>query len=666
MIRSLRRAIAFLSLFGGALCPQSAIAERVEITGVSALAEPKLRAVIAEQLQDIETRGLTPARADDAAFYLASHYRKEGYSRAAVDYEIRGGKVILKISEGPRTLVRSLKFSGNRSIASDILAPFFAGVKIEGVADAKLPYRASDVTAGSDRVRGYYESEGWLDAAVTASGTRITADGTAADIAVAVVEGGRYVFGPLTITGTTPYSRAELIEALGAKAEGPFNPSLVDAMQGALRSWLRARGHFAADVFATADRLFAKEHAIPVNVEIRVGPKFRVGGVVSRGLDRVKPEFIQQRFRKATDGSYDPALIDEKYRELLRTGLFRTMRVSPVKTGPDTLNLELEVEEAKQKHFGFEVGYGSYEGVVAVVQGGDRNFLRTGRPLTVELRSSLRGFEGEILHVDPWFLDSEWSLRTRLSSKFRDEDGYTRKGVGVRLDATRKLTPRLEISAFTEFATTSITANGIDPTLLGPLDYTLTSIGVAQKLDHRDDPLNPRRGYVFSTSLELDALDGQLAFGRALFRCSHYQSIGRSLLAAGIRAGWIIPVGEAGDIPIDLRYFNGGGGTVRSFSERNLGPKDANGNSLGGAFFTVANLEWDFPLTTSFGGALFADAGNLRSDASPGLEDFRLGLGIGVRYNLPIGPMRLDYGYNPSPREGEEAGAVHFSFGFAF
>jgi outer membrane translocation and assembly module TamA len=87
---------------------------------------------------------------------------------------------------------------------------------------------------------------------------------------------------------------------------------------------------------------------------------------------------------------------------------------------------------------------------------------------------------------------------------------------------------------------------------------------------------------------------------------------------------------------------------------------------LGGAFYSVANVEWDFPVSGALGGAVFADAGNLKTDASPGLDDFRLGLGIGLRYQLPIGPMRLDYGYNPSPREGEDPGAVHFSFGFAF
>jgi outer membrane translocation and assembly module TamA len=234
------------------------------------------------------------------------------------------------------------------------------------------------------------------------------------------------------------------------------------------------------------------------------------------------------------------------------------------------------------------------------------------------------------------------------------------------MDAIRKLAPRLEVSAFSEFGVTKVTPAGIEPELLGPLSYTVSTIGIAQKLDYRDDVLNPRRGFVFTTSLELNAIDAEPTFGRVTARYSHYRSIGNSLLAAGLRVGWIIPIGDAADVPIDLRYFNGGGGSVRSFAERDLGPRNAGGFPLGGAFYSVANVEWDFPVSGALGGAVFADAGNLKTDASPGLDDFRLGLGIGLRYQLPIGPMRLDYGYNPSPREGEDPGAVHFSFGFAF
>jgi outer membrane translocation and assembly module TamA len=80
----------------------------------------------------------------------------------------------------------------------------------------------------------------------------------------------------------------------------------------------------------------------------------------------------------------------------------------------------------------------------------------------------------------------------------------------------------------------------------------------------------------------------------------------------------------------------------------------------------VANVEWDFPITSVLGGAVFVDAGNLVQDSSPSFDGMSYALGVGLRYALPIGPIRLDYGFNPSPRAGEDIGAVHFSFGFAF
>ncbi len=638
----------------------------VQFSGARAVPEILLREAVVEQLDDIQTKGATPARADDAAFFLAAFYHKQGYSRATVEYALRGSSVVFKVFEGPRAMLRSVSFVGNKSVDAGILARFFSGVPLADIGTANLPYHEPDVTTGAERVRSYYMSEGWLDAVVETKATRLSADGTEAQIVVGIVEGKRYFFGNVTFTGDTRYATPDLIGALGAKAEGPFNPALINVMQGSLRSWLRGRGHFTAEVVATADATLAVAGRIPVRFEVLAGPKFRVNGISQKGLDRVKPEFLVQRFKKVTHTDYNPALVDEKYRELLRTGLFRTLRIVPKKSGADQLTLDIEVEEAKQKEFGFELGFGSYDGLIAILRAGDRNFLRTGRPLTIELQSSQRGFEGEILHVDPWFMESEWALRTRLFSQFRDEEGYSHKGAGLRLEASRKLTSRWEVSAFTEFGYTTVTSVEIDPTLLGPLDYTLAAVGVTQKFDYRDDPLNPRRGYICSNSLELDALDGQLAFGRVSARYSYYRTIGKSLLAAGVRFGWNIPVGDAADVPIDLRYFNGGGGTVRSFAERDLGPKDATGHPLGGSFYTVANVEWDFPLTDSFGGALFVDAGNLKSDASPGLEDMRLGIGAGLRYNLPIGPMRLDFGYNPSRREGEDIGAAHFSFGFAF
>jgi outer membrane protein assembly complex protein YaeT len=466
-----------------------------------------------------------------------------------------------------------------------------------------------------------------------------------------------------------PMATADPLAASLKMPGRPFTPALADAMQGSLRSWLRAHGHFNAQDTAEWSKDRAPGGVVPIRFVATAGPKFRVTRVDVRGLERVRPEFMQRRFDMITNGTYDPEKIDEKYRELLRTGLFRTMHVVPKADGDGHMHLEVDVEEAKQKEFGFELGFGNYEGLIAAVRLADRNFMRSGRPLSLKLETSQRGYEGELLYVDPWFRETDWALRARLYSQIRDEEGYSKTATGLRVEGTRKVTKHVELTAFGELQRAHISSDEIDPLLLGPQKYTVLSLGLAQTLDYRDNPTNPKKGFVLTTSADLNALEGALSFARLTGRYSHYQALGktgRSVLAWGVRTGWIIPIADIEDVPIDLRYFNGGGTTVRSFAERDLGPKDKGGHPLGGVFYTVANVEWDFPITTVLGGAVFVDAGNLKAESSPGLDDMRFAIGVGLRYDLPIGPMRLDYGYNPAPKEGEDVGALHLSFGFAF
>jgi outer membrane protein insertion porin family len=405
---------------------------------------------------------------------------------------------------------------------------------------------------------------------------------------------------------------------------------------------------------------------VDVHFEVKRGAQFRVGKITIRGTDRVRPAFMHRRFGELRGDVYDPAKLDEKYRELQRTGLFRRLRVTPKTTGPATVDIDVEVEEAKQREIAIEAGFSSYDGFIGGVRLADRNVGGWGRPLSLRLEYAQRGFRGELLYIDPWFRESEWSLRARLFSEKREERGYTRTASGGRVDLSRKITPRWTAGAFVEAAHSELESTGIDEELLGPMNYILGAGGLTSTLDYRDDPLNPRHGWILANSAEFNVIAGQYAFTRFTGRYSYYRSIGRSLLAFGVRAGWIIPAGDASEVPIDLRYFNGGATTVRSFAERELGPRDRHGFPVGGTWYTVANLEWDFPITGALDGAVFVDAGNLFNDEAPNINDLRFAVGVGLRYKLPIGPLRIDYGFNPDPREFEDEGALHLSFGFAF
>ena len=186
------------------------------------------------------------------------------------------------------------------------------------------------------------------------------------------------------------------------------------------------------------------------------------------------------------------------------------------------------------------------------------------------------------------------------------------------------------------------------------------------------------------------AFGGDLDFIRATGRFTYLVPLPKkTLFLIGFRAGLIQPFASTNGsifinndvdpktppvaggqrLPIDERFFLGGSTSVRSFVERELGPYDPRSKQpIGGDSFTLFNAEYQFPLfLADLKGAIFFDAGNLRPRADQiGVTDERYAIGAGIRYNLPIGPLRLDYGVNPDPKGKEYNGAFQFSFGFAF
>lgn len=649
---------------------KSAGQSNVQFVGMRSFKEEEIRAAIGEQVREIDERGVSPARADDAAFYVASFYRRAGFSRVETSFQISGRRVIVRINEGPRTLLRRLTFSGNRSFKDEVLFEFMIGAKparLERDPDL-FPFSQNEVNAGADRVRGYYVSEGFLDATVDASRVSFSRDGRAAFVTVRIVEGIRYTFGDIVFEGQTVFSRSELLAATRENTDGPFSRTKAIAMQRNLESFFRTRGYFTVEVQLSAEPAQAKGGRVPVRFTIKAGPVYRFDGVTAvnrTSKPRLRESFVPRRFRHLQGQVYSPEKVDEPFRELLRSGLFSNLRYTPTALPDNTVRLDFTFEEAKAREVGFTVGYGTYDGFKLGIRLADRNLFGNGRPLTLDADYSQRGLDAALTYVDPWFFDHpRINMRAKLFSADREEKGYAKNEVGARVEVNWRALPHFEVGGYAQGSKVKITESDIDPLLLGPTNYELLILGLTQTTDYRNDPIAPTRGWIFSTSVDVGTIDGERAFTRTLGRYSYYKPFGKLQLALGARAGFIQPVDEG--IPIDIRFFNGGATTVRSFTERDLGPKDNDGHPLGGEFFTVFNAELTFPIVGGLQGAVFVDAGNLRGHTDVGIEDMRYAVGLGLRYALPVGPIRLDYGFNPDRRADEDVGALHFSFGVAF
>jgi outer membrane protein assembly factor BamA len=272
-------------------------------------------------------------------------------------------------------------------------------------------------------------------------------------------------------------------------------------------------------VEVASDHLKSRNGRVPVTFTAKPRGLFRFDGVTLRNETKEKPRlrnsFLPKRFAHLSGQVYSPEKLDETFREMLRTGLFTNLRVSPTPIEDNRLRLDLTYEEAKARELGFSIGFGTYEGFIVGFVARDRNLFGNGRPLTFTTEMSQRGLSGELLYVDPWLFDTRNALRARLYSVARDEIGYAKTAYGARADLTRKFTPKYEAGVFLEGATVTVETLGIDPLELGPPDYLITTVGLTQTLDFRDNALNPGRGFIAGSAIDLNFISSAPAFTRA-------------------------------------------------------------------------------------------------------------------------------------------------------
>ena len=646
----------------------------LEFTGVSAFPERNLREGIAVHVQSIEEFGLDDPGAYDAAYGIESYYRKHGYSEVVVTPTIVGPWTLrLAVVEGPVTRLGTVSIIGNSGYDTETLTEYLLGPLRERFPrtriDSDLSFVEADIYEGMALVTRLYATGGYLDALVDGPRITVNSDGTIADVAITVIEGTRYRFGDVQFSGDTVVDRAELIGIVAEHTDDIFTEGRLDAARRAMEDFYVRHGYFQVSVATESDLAGAIDGRVAVKFLVAPGRMFRFDGVSVEGNEGVRTSFIEKRMRGLAGKVYNPALVDKSFRMLIQTGLFRNLRITPEAIAGDQVRLLVSVEEAKPKEFGVGLGYASFYGGIVSASYRDLNLFGTGRPLRMEVEINQRGFSGEVLYTDPWLFDTDYELRLRLYGINATLKGYSKNEIGFQPSVTRFITEAWQVSGFLTAKNASIHDVEIEPvSLVGQENYSVFSLGISQTLDFRNNPVLPTKGVLFSTSVEVAPNGvGEVAYARGLANLSWYIPVtAKSTLALGARAGVISALNSEG-IPIDERFFSGGATTVRSFSDLTLGPRDDAGYPLGGQARTVFNAEYTFPLLGDLYGAAFVDAGNVISDAADfGIENMRYGIGGGLRYNLPIGAIRFDYGLNPSPRQGEAQGAFHFAIGVAF
>jgi outer membrane protein insertion porin family len=629
-------------------------AAKIEFAGLETYSAKSLTGAISGRLEFIKKRPATTFRADDAAFLIESFLQSHGLPDATVDWSLPGDdRILLTVNEGVAKYVGTATIIGADK-PEELIEQFTAPFPESG---ERRAFVAGAVASGLDRVRSLMESRGYWQASVTSTRGARNATGEF-PFTVTVNKGPLYTLVPPKIDSPVKPT-ANLLARLKDQAGDTASAENILSARKTIDEDYRRRGYPDLNIEMAKESDGSRLRLV---FTIEPGQRFKVRSlnIKTQGPNKTNLSRVRNRFPDLIGKNFNERKINESIKKLLSTGAFETIRLETTEASDTQLDLTLHLTEAKARGYSFSAGFGSFEGFILGARYHDRNFGGRLWNLTAGTEITSLGILGEVGLTDPFFLERDWRFHNRAYLVTRDFDNYRKLEGGVSSDLSWKNGEHYSASLGAQLSFSSV-SSPIPDELIGPSDYALQRISFNQTYDLRDDPALPSNGWFarLDTSIGLALGDQSVGFLESEAQISYYKKLSeKSAYSAGLRAGIIIPTGDDEDLPIDLRKFLGGSNTIRSFPEREMGP-DFDGYPLGGNTWWVSNFEYTRTLTGPVKGVAFFDAGALDAE-------IEMAVGLGIRIDLPVGPIRLEYGHSLTKDPGEPGGTFHFAIGTTF
>ncbi|HJP67343.1 MAG TPA: BamA/TamA family outer membrane protein, partial [Sphingomicrobium sp.] len=529
--------------------------------------------------------------------------------------------------------------------------------------------------ADADLIRQILRSQGYYDAEVQA---RTEAAGGELRVILTADPGQQYRFTSVELPGLNAAGpvAANLREAFSVKAGDPVIASDVIAGGLALTQLLGEEGFASAKLGEQEIEVNHQTHLARLVLPVDPGPVARFGTIHVSGKPPFSAHHVAVIARFKSGDPFQRSKLDDLRRALIATSLVAAadIRVVPV-NGGRVADILVHLEPAPSHTIAGDVGYGTGQGVSAEVDWTDRNFINPEGALTLR---AIGGTDEQLLGAQfrlSNFLQRDQTFNTQLSVSHQVFAAYKAKTVDLSANIERLSNfiwqKKWTWSYGAEWLATNergvFSSAGIKDTR----GFLIAALPLQLGYDGSDNLLDPTRGFRLGArvSPEISQHGTHFTYVRAQFDASAYQPIGGSVVLAGrVRVGSILGA-NLFEIAPSRRFYSGGGGSVRGYGYQQLGPKDKDGDPIGGRGLAEFSLEARWRpqmLGGNLGLVPFFDGGSLTSKEAPDLKKWRFAAGIGARYYSSFGPIRVDFGVPLNRQKGDGPFAVSVSLGQAF
>ncbi len=603
---------------------------------------------------------------------IESRYREKNYQNVQVSHQVEKlannqGDLTFTIKEGAKVRIKSITFIGNaiypdkklKSVMKTSEKGLFSWLTSSG--DLKKEDLEQDIS----KLTAFYQNHGFIEARI--GDPAIETKDNWMYIKIKVHEGPRFKVGAISLAGDLIRPKNELMDKIKIGKEAYFNRHVLRNDMVTLSDMYADAGYAYPSIIPKVGEDNEKK-IVNIRINIQKGPRVYFEQINIGGNTRTRDKVIRRTLKVEEGGLFSGKQLRRSIRNLHRLGYFDDVQVNTRKgSGDDKMILDIDVKEKSTGNLSLGGGYSSVDKVFATGAITERNLMGYGLNLQLKANISAKTTRFSLSLTDPWLFDIPLSAGIELYNWNYDYDTYDKKSKGGSLkfgypifDDTRLYFKYYldvaDIDNIDEDAAQSIKdleGKNVTSAVVGTLRY-----------DSRDRFFFTTRGQDHRFSIEYAGLGGDVKFVKYTGELGVYFPIIYGLVGFLHTEGGYVEKQADGLLPDYERFYLGGIHSVRGFKWRDISAHDDTGAEIGGDKYVQFNVELHIPLLKEAGilGVLFYDTGNVfGKDDAIDLGKLRQGAGYGIRWNSPIGPIRLERGHILDP-EGDENSRGRWEF----
>jgi outer membrane protein insertion porin family len=656
----------------------------IEIIGAERISAKKLRKNIDLKIN----KPLNEEELEKGRQKIIDAYQAKGFTNVDVKFhvdtdEAHGtSRVVYTINEGVKGTISAVRFEGNTKFSARILRKQIKtkGKTFYSFIDKSGRLDETQLEQDVNSIREWYQDHGYIDVEVKeVRRERSTGKMT---IVIVLVEGPQYHVGKLTITGAKAATEQKVRALMKMKEGSVYSPKQIREDSKRIADAYGSGGY--VDLQVTPEGMPAGQNTIDVKYTLEEGNPSFVQRINIVGNTRTKDKVIRREVLIAPGDIFNSVRVETTKKRLDNLGYFSKVETYPEDTGvTGRKDLIIQVEEKRTGSLNFGAGFSTIDNLVGFVEMSQGNFdllnwpnfTGAGQKFRFRVQYGTSRKDVILSLTEPYFLDRRLSLGGQAFYNEADyySSIYSQRNYGFSLETRKAVGAFSSVSlgyALTRTELFNISPSASTELLLVSGATTKSQITSSFVYDTRDNPFLSRRGirvaltpYIAGGFLGGDA---QL-YGFNLEAAQFFHLWKDTILQLQGQIATVDAWGGGGTIQIYDRLFLGGSNDLRGFAFHDVSPRDINGEPLGGQSLARFTIEYTVPIIEKARAAVFYDTGFVNAPS----WDFNTNhlvsdVGIGLRLDLPIGPIRIDYAIPIQKDVYGGSGKFNFNVGYQF